>query len=354
MLGKSKATPEVNIPPPLPQLIQNSPLPGINALHLSQEACEAIQVSTMDQSENPIWFEQRKGRLTASKFYRICTRTESLITKKGEDASCLVNEVMLRKQKVLTYSMKHGLAMEPRAKKKLMEEFKKTHTHVKSREVGLFVNPEHPHIGASPDYSLECRCHGVFVCEIKCPSSIKSTVPSAHNLEYLQVEPGIGEVPDQVTLKQRHKYFFQVQGQMAITNIEKAIFFVYTKHGYHMEIINFDPELWGVILKKLNYFWEKHVLLAIPNDINKAPNENSLLQPVVDKSTIIKDMCGVCHKEVKDKSSSPTHYGIACIDCGNWSHISCVNVTEDQFRSKKILDWICPICSPIDFRININ
>ena len=66
MLGKSKATPEVNIPPPLPQLIQNSPLPGINALHLSQEACEAIQVSTMDQSENPIWFEQRKGRLTAS------------------------------------------------------------------------------------------------------------------------------------------------------------------------------------------------------------------------------------------------------------------------------------------------
>ena len=59
-----------------------------------------------------------------------------------------------------TFSMKHGIAMEPHAKRKLIEVFKERHKQVVSEEVGLFISPEYPHLGASPDLILNCKCCG--------------------------------------------------------------------------------------------------------------------------------------------------------------------------------------------------
>ena len=62
-------------------------------------------------------------------------------------------------------------------------------------------------------------------------------------------------------LKQCHGYYFQIQGQMGITKNSKSIFFVYTHHGYFMQRIDFDIELWDQMIIKFNYFGQSTLLL---------------------------------------------------------------------------------------------
>ena len=72
--------------------------------------------------------------------------------------------------------------------------------------------------------------------------------PSEHNLDYLVSDNSI------TNLKERHSYYFQVQGQMGITVIKKTIFFI-THHGYFIQFIEFDSDLWKQMIFKLNYFY---------------------------------------------------------------------------------------------------
>ena len=50
--------------------------------------------NTKNQSFNPVWQERRRGRLTASKFYKICTRTNTLEKKPDLTPQVLVSEIM--------------------------------------------------------------------------------------------------------------------------------------------------------------------------------------------------------------------------------------------------------------------
>ena len=128
---------------------------------------------------------------------------------------------------------------------------------MQSEEAGLFISPNYPHFGASPDLIVSCGCHGKFMVEIKCPDSIKMAEPSVHNLDYLM------SVDSTTTLKERHSYYFQVQGQMGITETKQAIFFIYTHHGYFIQFINFDSELWEQMTKKLIIFGQNTLLLKL-------------------------------------------------------------------------------------------
>ena len=41
--------------------------------------------------------------------------------------------------------------------------------HMQTSESGLVLNPEWPHLGASPDGKVQCDCRGQGILEIKCP-----------------------------------------------------------------------------------------------------------------------------------------------------------------------------------------
>ena len=121
MYGKRATSNESTyiLPPPLPLLVKNlaSHINMSNLLthlHLSQE-CNAVENATHTQSLNPVWYEQRKGRLTASKFYLICTRADTTFKKKDENVKNLVND-MGKKKYIQTFAMKLGIAMEPHVK----------------------------------------------------------------------------------------------------------------------------------------------------------------------------------------------------------------------------------------------
>ena len=358
MGGKGSQVPtseNVALPPPLPVLVQNVSSNGqsniIFDLKLSENACNVIEQGTREQSFNPVWHEQRKGRLTASKFYKICTRSNTLMLKPDTDPHRLVSEIMSYGPHPTTYAMKYGIAMEPHAKRKLLEILRTSHKQVSSKEVGLFVSTELPHLGASPDLIVDCKCCGKVVVEIKCPISIRDDVPRAQNLPYLE------QKDEKTALKENHPYNFQVQGQMAITKINKCIFFIYTHHGYFMQDINLDNELWGQMLIKLNYFWAKYIVPEILHGSIKQNCGKIDVQPIGDllkhpgKSTQPKKAdetgeCGICFEPLTDIPRSPVENSISCHSCKQWFHECCANITEIQLQTDT---WICPFCSAVDF-----
>ena len=56
----------------------------IEHCQLSSEQVPQIETSTRGQHTNEIWFEQRCGRITASRFHKVATKTESLMKKRGK------------------------------------------------------------------------------------------------------------------------------------------------------------------------------------------------------------------------------------------------------------------------------
>ena len=73
------------LPPPLPALVQNIssvvPINDIYNIILTKYECIPIEKNTKNQSVNPIWHEQRRGRLTASNQRKssVAKKTDSLI-----------------------------------------------------------------------------------------------------------------------------------------------------------------------------------------------------------------------------------------------------------------------------------
>ncbi|KAJ8315886.1 hypothetical protein KUTeg_006562 [Tegillarca granosa] len=125
---------------------------------------------------------------------------------------------------------------------------------------GLVINPLMPFLAASPDRILYIEGEGYFVVELK--SSLKSEnlkqcpteLADASNY-YLTVDE-----EDTVILDREHNYYFQVLGQMAVCNLKKAFFGVWSSYGCHIEQIEFDQVVWDECYEKLQSFYTKHYM----------------------------------------------------------------------------------------------
>ena len=221
---------------------------------LTPEVIKIVENITKNQSKCNEWFEQRKGRITASKYKRVSTRMDSITKKDTIDCSNLVSDVTSYNESIQTWQMKYGIAMEYHAKKMYKLNNSKLHKNLKISESGLLISDTHPWIAASPDGIVTCDCHGQGVLEIKCPASIKNEKPSSDNYVHLkQNEKG------ECFLSRNSEYYFQIQGQMAISKVEYGDFFVFTPKGNFTERIHFDKHFWKKLLLKLNEFWKQFV-----------------------------------------------------------------------------------------------
>ena len=59
----------------------------------------------------------------------------------------------------------------------------------------------------------------------------------------------------QLHLKTKHNYFYQIQGQMAITELPYCDFVIWTKKGFSVQRINFDRVFWDIMFEKLKHFY---------------------------------------------------------------------------------------------------
>lgn len=133
------------------------------------------------KQRSPEWFKLREDKLTASDLYDAVNNPLSLAKKKLKGITFNSN---------LIPALKWGTMFEPMAIR-IYSNMKNKRIH----EFGLIINEEIENFGASPDGITE---DGIMI-EIKCPISRK-------------IEDG--NIPK--------KYYYQIQGQLAVCNLDKC------------------------------------------------------------------------------------------------------------------------------------
>lgn len=97
-----------------------------------------------------------------------------------------------------------------------------THEGFSCMDSGLWLNSKWPYMGASPDGVVSCDCHGTGVCEIKCPQSKQQEL----SLRMCAGQPGFCLIKDgdSVQLDRNHPYYYQVQAQLHIVDVQYCDF----------------------------------------------------------------------------------------------------------------------------------
>ena len=122
---------------------------------------------------------------------------------------------------------------------------------------GLQVSRKNPFFACSPDGVVSCKFENhksppcnKWLIEIKCPSSCKEKPPQEAAVETCGVEC-LNKV---WTLKQDHKYYFQVQMQMGIMELVHCDFIVHTKKGNFKVEVPFNEQSFNKMSNSLNQF----------------------------------------------------------------------------------------------------
>ena len=125
---------------------------------------------------------------------------------------------------------------------------------------GLVVNPGIPYLGATPDGKVIDKSHNdkYGLLEIKCPYKFRNvSIQEA----VLDKSFCMEQIDDKIRLKRNHCYFYQIQGQMALSGLKWCDFVVYTFQSIFVERIAFEEDIWAdVMLPCLTKFYFEHAL----------------------------------------------------------------------------------------------
>ena len=252
-------TPVVQKLPPLLTSLHNLTCNKMTPEELDAE-CEAVfgsrlvitkeEASYLEEATR-LRHKHRTGRITASKFFAVAR------TSIKSPSQSLIKELM--EMKIHSYtkvkSLMWGIENEQNARERYLEQMKDEHTELSYTSSGLRVNPKYPHLGATPDGIVKCDCCGNGLIEIKCPYKHKQSHP--HNV--VESKFCLEHVNGRIYLKKTHEYYFQIQGQLAVCEMEYCDFVCWTPHGMHIERILPDT-LFETIKPAVDTFFLKVLL----------------------------------------------------------------------------------------------
>lgn len=227
----------------------------IDSLSVTYDQANKLQNETKQQADCPKWFQLKYSRLTASNFGKICKKMSCKKNKPELVARDLLHPKPPTdfKKKMFTWG-KENESVAIQIYKGLAER-----RHVRVHECGLYISPEEPILAATPDRvcydSTDVSSWGVI--EVKCPYSArdKSLTEAAKSEKFMsRLHDGA------LKLKHDHEYYYQVQGQMAITGAQWCDFVIYTKAGIAIERIPFDPQFWVLAACRLHDFFYSYFL----------------------------------------------------------------------------------------------
>ena len=236
-----------------PPTVLEEEKPVLSNIMLSREKALEIEKNTRSQSNCSAWYQERAFRITASRFGEVVSRKAP------------VNDRFLHSlfssTKVLTEAMKYGLDN----KTVVVKEFKElSGTQVKVFKCGLLIHPDIYWMGCSPDGIIydPNENPSVGILEIKSFFSMKGkTVEECLELKrdicIHQNENG------EISLKQSHKYYFQLQGLMGISGLLWSKFCIHSKEGSEnllVEKIEFDPGVFHKVTSKVHELYFSYCL----------------------------------------------------------------------------------------------
>ena len=220
----------------------------IDFLNLDQTQCDTICAKTVQQGGSQFWIDQRTGRITASNFYKICHLKDT--TDKTNTIKLLMNYCPMKN---VPEPLEWGHRKEISAAKLYFKKLNHKHCDLLLKESGLVVNPLWPFLGASPDRVQYCKCHPKTLVEIKGLFSKRNLLPAVAAADKLI------KTTNGYQLKVETTWYYQIQGQMAITGVKHTALVIYTNKGILIVPVEFDPVFWLTILKKLQLFFVGHL-----------------------------------------------------------------------------------------------
>lgn len=109
----------------------------ISSITLSEDSKKKLELETRNQSNNQKWFVERRKRLTASNFGKIC--------KMRPYTSCKISVHDIIYGSVTTHATEYGKITEQIAVQALQEKINKT-----IKKCGLFIDRTIPYLAATP------------------------------------------------------------------------------------------------------------------------------------------------------------------------------------------------------------
>lgn len=246
-------------------------LTTLNKLSVTSEESKYLEEATRLQSLTLLWFEHRKGRITASKFRAV--RFTSLSSPSVTLLKSFTSDQDSNSAKIP--SLQWGLENEDIARKAYIDAVSDAHLNLSCTAAGLHINPDFPHLGASPDGIIECDCCGEGLIEIKCPYKYRDLDPNLITDTNFYIKRNMkGET---IGLSHDHEYFYQVQGQLSVCCKDYCDFVVWTPEGLYIERI-LKPESFFDQLKPHldNYFSQILLPVLLTGTIDTvAPSKDS-------------------------------------------------------------------------------
>lgn len=143
---------------------------------------------------------------------------------------------------------------------------------------GLFIDREQYFLAASPDGLID----DLGIVEIKCPFSARDLTPDEgikqRKITFWLRNGDINKI---------HKWYYQIQGQLHVTNRSYCVFAVWTPHGMKSETLFRDTTFWSTSMEPLLSQFYFNCLLPELVDPRRARN-----MPIKDPEYIIKAIQG--------------------------------------------------------------
>ena len=210
---------------------------------------------TVEQANSETWHRIRRWYVTASK----CKRVSGI--KSVQAYYTLLKERLFEKT-IDTAAMKYGRKHEKTAFI-VYRDVMKEQSAMKVVESGFWVNPEYPGFGASPDGLVYDGEKFVGVVEIKCPITVQDIHPgdAMEHLTKKQLNTFCCKEKDGVLkLKPTHQYYYQVQMQMAICDVNWCDFILWSRSGLYIDRVEFDPDFWASTADRLRKAYDNVIV----------------------------------------------------------------------------------------------
>ena len=317
---------------------------------LTKNQAEKVEIETRNQAKSNLWFKFRAGRVTASKMKAVC-HTDALNPSQSLVKRVCYPEAFCFKSKQTTWGCKH----EKPARDRYFAKSTQVHAEFEVRDNGLFISNEWPYIGASPDGIINCTCCGTGVLEVKCPYShqgerISECAASDKNfcLKYSS--------DNTLYLDQKHEYYYQVQTQLFVLDVDYCDFCVCTftadeESDLYIERIVKNRKFWDDCILRAGLFFRTCILPELLGKwytrARKASDNLSVVNPDIGS-----DIATIYGSDQSGPSSSTDIY-CNCrapadgkmIGCDNenckieWFHTKCLNLKTIP-KGK----WYCSAC----------
>ncbi|KAK3088828.1 hypothetical protein FSP39_024255 [Pinctada imbricata] len=166
--------------------------------------------------------------------------------------------------------------------KKALESYIEKNPQYTIDSTGLWINPKYPGLGCSPDGIFNDTQSTTGLIEIKCPYVLKNVSPCmAQKSMTMKEEKNFFctfQSDGTLRLKRNHKYYYQIQMQLAICEQKVFDFVIWSQHGMSVERIQMDESFWNHTYPKLlrfhkEYLVPEYFLMRIPRELESAKFE---------------------------------------------------------------------------------